>query len=176
MKRAPAGALFYSGFTRRGTSLASRRQLLVLRREAGVESLAFRRHVAQQRVGAEALAVLLGKAVAFLDEFLHAHLQVHEGADPSRVRREAPGEDGADVGVARVGDDAFLETAGDLDALAIEEAFRQLLLQRRRAFAHLHLDLLAEIGIEARGLALLVVVVEALARLAADALLVLDDP
>src|SRR5690606_15566987 len=103
MKRAPAGALFYSGFTRRGRSLALRRGgFLVLRREAGVESLAFRRHVAQQRVGAEAFTVLLGEAVAFLDEFLHAHLQVHEGADPSRVRRKAPGEDGADVGVARV--------------------------------------------------------------------------
>ncbi len=54
-----------------------RRRLLVLGREARVESLALGRHVAQQRVGAEALAIGFGEAIAFLDELLDADFQIH---------------------------------------------------------------------------------------------------
>ena len=120
--------------------------------------------------------MFLGERVALLDERPDADLQVHERADAARVGRKAPGEDRADVCIARIEDDALLEAAGDFNALSIKEALGQLFFQRRRALRHLDVDLLADVGEEARGFAGVVVVVEPLAGLAADAVLALDNP
>src|SRR5690606_34524200 len=88
----------------------------------------------------------------------------------------APGQDRADVGVARIGDDALFEAARHFDALAEEEALGQLLLQRRRALVHLHFDFFRHARPDLRRLAVFAVLVIALAALAADAALLFDDP
>jgi hypothetical protein len=44
--------------------------------------------------------------------------------------REAPAQDGADIGFARIDDDAFLEAACGFHGLAIEQARADLLDQR----------------------------------------------
>src|SRR5690606_21764543 len=139
-----------------------------LRSKPLVEALVLGGHVTQELVRAEAFAVRVGETIGFLDEFLRSPEQVDVADAAARVRRKAPRQDRAHVSVARIGDDAFFEAAGHLDALAEEVALGQLFLQRGRTLLHLDLDLFAEARPDARRLAVFAVLVIALAALAAD--------
>src|SRR5271170_4246132 len=105
------------GLAPSGDSLApSGDSLALLWREAAIERFALFRHFVQQLGRLEAVAVALGKAVAKFDERLCAHaVDVRHRA--AGERREAEAKDRADVGLAHVGDHAFLDTARGFERL-----------------------------------------------------------
>jgi hypothetical protein len=82
------------------------------------------------------------------------------------IGREAPAEDRADVGVAHVGEDAFLEAARRVEGLHVEEALLEVLDVGLVVSAGLTRSLQAGPKVL---LAVLRVFVEALLRLLADA-------
>src|SRR5262245_20797946 len=151
-------------------------RFLFLGPEAVVEALVLGGHVTQEFVRAEAFAIGVGEAVGFLHELRRAPEQVDVADAAAGVWRKAPGQDRADIGVARVGDDALLEAARHFDALAEEVALGQLLLQFRRALLHFDFDAFGNAGPYTRRLAVFAVLVIALAALPADTALFFHDP
>src|SRR5476649_2885878 len=85
-----------------------RRLFLLPRREVAVEALALVRHLNEQLAGREAHAVFLFQAAAEFDEFLRAY-PIDPRQRAAGKRREAEAEDGADIGLAHVGEHLFLE-------------------------------------------------------------------
>ena len=88
----------------------------------------------QQLRRLELRAVFLLQRLGELDELLRAHA-VDVGQRAAGEGREAEGEDRADIGLARIGDDAFLHDARRFQRDGDEEALLQLLdvdLVRRR--------------------------------------------
>src|SRR5829696_96752 len=100
------------------------RRLLLLR--AAVERAARLGHVEEDFWRGEALAVLRLELAGKRHEALRAHA-VDVGEPPARVGREAEAEDRADVGLARVGDDALAVDPRRLERLRHEEALLELL-------------------------------------------------
>src|SRR2546423_5143323 len=80
------------------------------RREPAIEALALAGHFDEQLRGLEAGAVFLLEPLAELDEFLDAH-HVDPRQRPARIRCKAEAQNGADVGLAYVGQHALLEAA-----------------------------------------------------------------
>ena len=147
----------------------------LLRREPAVEGLALRRHVAQQLAAASKRGPYFAcELVAQLDEGLRAHA-VDVGERAAGERREAEAEDRADIGLARIGDDALLHACARLPPPAPT---------RKRCFSSSTSSVSGSscFGLQVRearpqallALALLGIVVEALAVLAAEAALLLD--
>src|SRR5438270_3607579 len=103
-----------------GMSGDLRRLLLPLRGKARVKALALARHLDEQLVRLEALAVFLRELFAQRDELLDAHhVDVAEG--PAGVRRVPKAEDRADIGLAHVGEHALLEAARGFERLDREQ-------------------------------------------------------
>src|ERR1041385_8789471 len=114
---------FAAGARLRSAALC--RLLLPLRREARIEALALLRHFDELLVRLEALAVFLRELLAERDELLYAH-HVDVAQRAARVGRIAEPEDRADIGLAHVGEHAFLETARRFERLDREQAVLQL--------------------------------------------------
>src|SRR5262245_63759102 len=102
-----------------------RRLLLPLRREARIEALALRRHLEQELVRLEALAVLLRELLAQRDELPRAH-HVDVGERAARIGRVAEAEDRSDIRLAHVGQHVLLEAARGFERLDREQARLQL--------------------------------------------------
>src|SRR5579872_4583745 len=151
---------------------ALRRFFLLLRREALVEALVVRGEIEQKLVGRKARAVFLLELAAERDERLRPH-HVDPRQRAAGERREAEPEDGADIGLAHVGEHLFLEAARRLQRLDAEQPQLHLLdvdLFRGEQFLRLQID-------EARPQflrATLRIVVETLAVLAAETAALLD--
>src|SRR5881227_3538493 len=135
-----------------------------------IKSLARFRHVDEQAGRRETVAVLLGELVAEQNEIADAH-SVDIAQRAAGIRCKAEAEDRADIRLARIGDHPFLEGARGLNRLHDEDALLQFLDVDR-----IRVELaLGEIG-KSRpepllALALLGIIVEALAVLAAVAAL-----
>jgi hypothetical protein len=84
--------------------------------EAAIEGFALLGHFHEQLRCAELLAVLARQHLAHVDKGLCAHA-VDVAQRPARVGREAEAEDGAEIGLARIGDDAFLHGAAASSAI-----------------------------------------------------------
>src|SRR4249920_3011777 len=91
------------------------------RREAAVEGLALPRHVDQQLRWRKTLPARLLQPPTKIDERLRPH-HVDIGQRAAAERRKPEAEDRAHVGLAHVGDDAFLHAAGGLERLNAEQA------------------------------------------------------
>src|ERR1043165_2297237 len=102
-----------------------RRLLLPLRGKARIEALALLRHLDEQLVRLEALAVFLRELLAQRDELFHAH-HVDVAERTTGVRRIAEAEDRADVRLAHVGEHALLEAARGLEEGRSEEHTSEL--------------------------------------------------
>src|SRR3546814_18917005 len=81
-----------------------------------------------------AAAEFLGKLVALGDEGLQA-----DGVDladrAATEGREAPAHDRADIGVAQVDDDLFLQAAGGLDRLVVDQPRSEERRQGKEGFS-----------------------------------------
>jgi hypothetical protein len=86
----------------------SGRLLARLAPKPAIESFAILGHVFQELVGLKAGAVFFGEALSFGDKSGDANT-IHEADCAAGIGREAPAKDGADVGVARIGQHAFFK-------------------------------------------------------------------
>ena len=81
-----------------------------------VERIAGLGHVEQERTRLEAFAAGCGEIVAKIDKGLGPHA-VDIGNGAAGERRKAEAENGADIGLAHVGDDLLLDAAGGFQRL-----------------------------------------------------------
>src|SRR3974390_347 len=102
------------------------RLFLLRRSEAAVEGLVLIGHLDQQLVGRKARAVFLLQVAAQRNELPGAH-HVDVGESAAGKRRKAEAEDGANIGLAHVGQDFLLEAARGLQCLHCQQAILQLL-------------------------------------------------
>src|SRR3954465_11120545 len=90
-----------------------------------VEAAAGLRHLDNDRRRRKAIAVPIPRALADRHEGLRAH-EVDVAQRAAGIGREAEAEDRADIGLARIGDDALLDRARRFERLRDEEAQLQL--------------------------------------------------